>query len=512
MSRSSLRPALKAHQHTPAGVAAAWTPEELTTSLWLDASDEETVTSGGGPGGTYSTAWTEFDGVDDIASAASAWDALPPSAYSVSFWCKLPASLTGIDDFDSLVNMHGDTTSGSSHRFRAAIKADGALRYYEGDAAPSGYASGTLATDPGVCPTDGAWHHWCYTSQGTASGTMKIYIDGSEVASGANGVALDASPRALNLWVGANASWGSRRTLCSIDEVLIYSSLLPATGDVSVAALYNGGNGPAAPPTTGLINHLRMGDGTGDSASTLVDVVGNQDLTLANGPTIEYPAVSQWDDKSSNSRHLSQASASLQPSISGGAISTDSTTYLFRTDTWLYAAGSMSLFIVGAGAAQSDLRIISESTSTHPSASCHYMIETGPGSDDSKLCMIIKNTSGSELLGHGNLSADNAFDGTTKILYWEDSGSVATGRVNGNAGIDRAYTRSGTLTMDRFALGGLLRNVFSHGFTGSFKEIITATVLSTADRQKVEGYLAHKHSLTASLPADHPFKNEAPTV
>jgi hypothetical protein len=34
--------------------------------------------------------------------------------------------------------------------------------------------------------------------------------------------------------------------------------------------------------------------------------------------------------------------------------------------------------------------------------------------------------------------------------------------------------------------------------------------MTTADRQRVEGYLAHKWGLTANLPADHPYKNAAP--
>jgi hypothetical protein len=48
--------------------------------------------------------------------------------------------------------------------------------------------------------------------------------------------------------------------------------------------------------------------------------------------------------------------------------------------------------------------------------------------------------------------------------------------------------------------------------TGAIGEIIvTASVLSTLNRQKTEGYLAHKWGLTASLPADHPYKTVGPT-
>jgi len=50
-------------------------------------------------------------------------------------------------------------------------------------------------------------------------------------------------------------------------------------------------------------------------------------------------------------------------------------------------------------------------------------------------------------------------------------------------------------------------------FDGKISElIIVPSVATTQDRQLIEGYLAHKWGLTANLPADHPYKNSAPTV
>jgi len=40
--------------------------------------------------------------------------------------------------------------------------------------------------------------------------------------------------------------------------------------------------------------------------------------------------------------------------------------------------------------------------------------------------------------------------------------------------------------------------------------IVSSTLLSTVNRQKLEGYLAHKWGLTANLPADHPYKTAVP--
>lgn len=42
--------------------------------------------------------------------------------------------------------------------------------------------------------------------------------------------------------------------------------------------------------------------------------------------------------------------------------------------------------------------------------------------------------------------------------------------------------------------------------------IVTNTALSTTDRQTLEGYLAYKWGLTASLPSNHPYKTDPPRV
>ena len=52
-------------------------------------------------------------------------------------------------------------------------------------------------------------------------------------------------------------------------------------------------------------------------------------------------------------------------------------------------------------------------------------------------------------------------------------------------------------------------NQESNGF---FMELIVCGAnISATNRQKVEGYLAHKWDLTANLPSDHPYKDNPPT-
>ena len=47
--------------------------------------------------------------------------------------------------------------------------------------------------------------------------------------------------------------------------------------------------------------------------------------------------------------------------------------------------------------------------------------------------------------------------------------------------------------------------------TGDIAEILVGgSTLDTNQRQKIEGYLAHKYGLTGNLPSDHPYKTAAP--
>ena len=103
-----------------------------------------------------------------------------------------------------------------------------------------------------------------------------------------------------------------------------------------------------------------------------------------------------------------------------------------------------------------------------------------------------------------------------------------TGGNQGNGGIvtitatgpsQASYLTTGTQTWSSqvnsvFQIGGRQQQSSS---TSWFNGLICECVAmqrdaTTLERQKVEGYFAHKWGLAASLPADHPYRNVAPTV
>jgi hypothetical protein len=104
----------------------------------------------------------------------------------------------------------------------------------------------------------------------------------------------------------------------------------------------------------------------------------------------------------------------------------------------------------------------------------------------------------------GSGSAD-----TTTRVAMTVNGAVETPVVAAFAGnLGTIPSASGLLSIGAI-VGDGTQNVLN--LNGAIAEIVvTSSVLSTLNRQKLEGYLAHKWGLTANLPSDHPYKVNPP--
>jgi hypothetical protein len=81
--------------------------------------------------------------------------------------------------------------------------------------------------------------------------------------------------------------------------------------------------------------------------------------------------------------------------------------------------------------------------------------------------------------------------------------TTSTNTAPSNAG----YTFDSNLHIGAFRANGAL---FYSPAIKFAEVIVSSTLLSTDNRQKLEGYLAHKWGLTANLPSDHPYKVNPP--
>jgi hypothetical protein len=81
----------------------------------------------------------------------------------------------------------------------------------------------------------------------------------------------------------------------------------------------------------------------------------------------------------------------------------------------------------------------------------------------------------------------------------------------GNGTLNSAGSSGYTVTSETSIRLGVNPGANTNFFNGSMCELmIFNTVLSTTDRQKIEGYLAWKWGVT--LPGGHPYASAAPTI
>ena len=212
-------------------------------------------------------------------------------------------------------------------------------------------------------------------------------------------------------------------------------------------------------------------------------------LTLDGSGNVET-----WVDKSGNERDARQATASDRPAYSGGVLVFDGSSDFLETDLFDSALQQpISAFLVGQsnhGATTSTTFLDSQDETRVPRIAYSSSINNwiaGAG-------LTLTGDGGG--LNEWNIHS-NRFDSSNSEI-WRNG--VLTG--TGDAGTDAmsgAYicrNTSGTQHLD-----------------GQVAEVVVIDgALDEQTRQKIEGYLAHKWGLAASLPAEHPYKDSAPIV
>jgi hypothetical protein len=244
------------------------------------------------------------------------------------------------------------------------------------------------------------------------------------------------------------------------------------------------------------------------------------DAADASTVTTDGSAVSQWNDKSSNARHASQSTASLRPAYTANGLNGKSvvtfngSNVLGLTELTLGRnIGELSYFVVASPTTVSgatyrtifDLNTSSISIDRTALYVRESTIEAGGRRLDAD--SFQSHTNGTPSINTAFISCA-LFNYSAAALSVGFNGGALTSRSGGfqTAG-NTSDTSSGLITMGASnALGGLTP------FTGYVSEFIAIrSILSDANRQKLEGYLAHKWGLTANLPSDHPYKTVGPT-
>ena len=113
------------------------------------------------------------------------------------------------------------------------------------------------------------------------------------------------------------------------------------------------------------------------------------------------------------------------------------------------------------------------------------------------------------VLGTGTASTSQAIRNGEELYLLEYRKTTTSWHIRVNGTEIATGNQSGNLTFDRLGLKWTGQTSLTT-FNGTMHEV--AVVPTTDDRDKIEGYLAHKWDLESKLPADHAYKDAAPTI
>jgi hypothetical protein len=208
----------------------------------------------------------------------------------------------------------------------------------------------------------------------------------------------------------------------------------------------------------------------------------------ANSITESGGNVSQWNDKSGTGNHAVQTVGSNQPTYNSvdGYVEVNTTLTMEFASSILTGATSASLFIVADNVTNGNT-----AWGGFPRGDDYYIF--GDGNIYSTFC----STSRTSINFNGQILTPTLIeiihDGSNHIYY-----------RNGNSIGSVASTFSVPATSPPGqVLGG-------RGQYRIYELVLLNNDASSDDREKLEGFLTHKHSLTAELPALHPYKNNPP--
>jgi len=238
--------------------------------------------------------------------------------------------------------------------------------------------------------------------------------------------------------------------------------------------------------------------------------------------TLNGSAVSAWADKSGNGHLVSQDTEAKQPTLGASQINgkpaivyadagegLESTAFNLGTQTADHAT-PISVFAVGrfTSSATNSSFLFDGRNNTNERFYGRWVVGADSGVRFQSTTRDINEGDG---VAEEKSTSSIIDPGTTPWLINVENnrqGNASFIRANG-ADVSPSACEFGEEGFDGLVVGNsIYRTQSLLGLLGEF--LIVSGALTQPEQQKVEGYLAHKWGLTASLPTDHPYKTTSP--
>jgi hypothetical protein len=243
------------------------------------------------------------------------------------------------------------------------------------------------------------------------------------------------------------------------------------------------------------------------SPTAWYDASQSSDFTLISG------TVSQWNDRSGNARHLTQGTAGSRPAYASATLNSLNLVTFDGTNDFLSGTTLNNCITAASHTVMAVFRQRGATTTganTYDNKAvisdqeAYFGLFVNAPSGTSSTRIMGYNWDGSDDNVIQTIGADNAW---SIAVFTHGSGSIGMTRNGGTL----ATASSGSTLDLTFGLD-VGRNLFANFFLEMdlAEIVILNTAVGTTDRQKLEGYAAHKWGRTADLPSDHPYKTSAP--
>ena len=372
------------------------------------------------------------------------------SSFSLSFWFNTTNKTNSND-----IIFFGSNVGASGDGFKISKTSGGTFYIRSNGVSVSGIASPT--------EMDGNWHH------------LVVLYDGVNISSYMDGVLFLSptaySPTAItNNGVSIAQNRGTGQYDGGLDDVILYNRVL-TTDEITARYNYRCDFNPSQITTSLWL------DASDVSPTNIVESLG---------------AVSQWSDKSGNGNHVTQGTASLQPTTGSNINGIHSLSYnQDRLNSSLTQLTTLSLYMVlnptAIGANSNNCPMGAVATAG-----------TGGG-----MFINVENFADDqakhEVKYTADLAANKIFIDGQNITNHDFSPAIFSHSGAGLSTEGRTYTIGTSRADNLWQYLGLMGEV-----------ILCPDEHDTATRQKLEGYLAWKWGLVANLPSDHPYKDIPP--